>query len=160
MARLTFNQDFDIRKAINQAQPFGDVTADLIIQPLPTNIFRIRGDMDYNLYGLGLRSASADVSATYRDVMVSAGYRFNAISGSNFVETRVAARILANLDAHLGVNYDIIAGKSIENRLGFDWRFQCFVISAEFVQRKGNENEFHVAISLLGVGQIGTKGVQ
>ena len=160
MARLTFNQNFDIRKAINQSQPFGDVNADLIIQPLPTDIFRIRGDMDYNLYGLGLRSASADVSATYRDITVSAGYRFNAISGSNFVETRVAARILSNLDAHLGVNYDIIAGKSIENRLGFDWRFQCFVISAEFVQRKGNENEFHVAISLLGVGQIGTKGVQ
>ncbi|HXJ84457.1 MAG TPA: LPS assembly protein LptD [Candidatus Methylomirabilis sp.] len=156
MARLTFNQTFDIRKAINQSQPFGDFVGDLIVQPYPTPLFRLRGDFDYNPYGLGWRSASADVQGTYKDVVVTAGYRFNAISGSNFVETRVAARVLSNLDAHLSVNYDIQAGKSIENRIGFDWRFQCFVISAEYVQRKGNENEFHVAISLLGVGQIGT----
>jgi len=44
-----------------------------------------------------------------------------------------------------------------ENRFGFDWRFQCFAISAEYVRRHGSENQFNVSISLLGVGQIGTK---
>ena len=157
MARLTLNQTFDIRKAINQVQPFGDLAGDLIIQPQPTGIFRFRTDFDYNLYGLGWRYANVDLTAAYRDVAFTAGYRYNAISNSNFVTTQVSARILANLDGHLGVGYDINAGRSIENRIGFDWRFQCFAISAEYVQRHGNENQFHFAISLLGVGQFGTK---
>jgi LPS-assembly protein len=157
MARLTLNQTFDIRKAINQVQPFGDLTGDLIIQPQPTPAYRFRASLDWNPYSLGWRVANVDLIATYRDVVLTSGYRFNAISGSNFVTTQVSARILANLDGHLGVNYDVKAGKSIENRIGFDWRFQCFAISAEYVQRHGNENQFNVVISLLGIGQFGAK---
>jgi hypothetical protein len=154
MVRLALNQNFDIRKAINQVQPFGDLFGNLIIQPDPTGVFRFRTDLEYNPYGLGFRFANVDVTGTYRDVTVTAGYRYNNISGANFVTTQVAARILANLDAHVAVNYDIQGGKSVENRIGIDWRFQCFAISAEYVQRHANENEFRFSISLLGVGQI------
>jgi LPS-assembly protein len=159
MARLTLNQDFNIRKAVNQGEALGDLVADLLIRPLPTNIFGFRTDFAWNPYAAGWRYANADVTASYRDVTVTAGYRFNDISSANFVTTRVAARILANLDAHGAFNYDVKAGQPVETRIGIDWRFQCFAISAEYVRRKGNENQFNLTISLLGVGQIGTKGL-
>jgi hypothetical protein len=51
----------------------------------------------------------------------------------------------------------VMKGQLVETRIGIDWRFQCFSISAEYVNRHANENQFHLSISLLGVGQIGTK---
>jgi LPS-assembly protein len=155
LARLTVNQNFNIRKAANQGEAFGDLVADLLVRPLPTDIFGFRTDFAWSPYEAGWRYANADVTATYRDVVVTAGYRFNDISGSNFVTTKVSAKILANLDAHAALNYDIKAGQSVENRFGIDWRFQCFAISAEYVRRHGSENQFNVSISLLGVGQFG-----
>ncbi|MBF8288416.1 MAG: hypothetical protein HW381_1524, partial [Candidatus Rokubacteria bacterium] len=77
--------------------------------------------------------------------------------GANFVTGQVSARLLPSLDGHVSVNYDVRDGSSVETRLGFDWRFQCFAISVEYVNRHKNENEFHLSINLLGVGQTGTK---
>ena len=155
MLRLTLSQIFNIRKALNQTQPFGDFIGDLLFQP--TSYIRFRADADYNPYGLGFRSANTDLTATYRDIALTLGSRYNNISGTNNVVGQVAAKILANLDAHVSANYDIKAGQSVEFRVGIDWRFQCFAISAEYVNRKGNENQFQFSISLLGVGQVGTK---
>ena len=157
MARLTLSQNFNIRKAVHQGEAFGDLVADLLIRPLPTNIFGFRTDVAWSPYAAGWRYANADVTATYRDVVLTAGYRFNDISGSNFVTANASAKILANLDAHVASNYDIRAGQFVENRVGIDWRFQCFAISAEYVRRHNSENQFNVSISLLGIGQIGTK---
>jgi hypothetical protein len=98
-----------------------------------------------------------DLTATYRDIALTAGYRFNAISGANYATAQASAKILANLDAHGGIGYDVMKGQLVETRVGIDWRFQCFAISAEYVNRHANENQFHLSISLLGVGQIGTK---
>jgi hypothetical protein len=69
----------------------------------------------------------------------------------------VAAKLFASFDAHAGIGYDAHNSTSVENRIGFDWRFQCFAISAEYVNRKHNENAFHLSVNLLGVGQTGTK---
>jgi len=73
------------------------------------------------------------------------------------VTAQVSAKLLSNLDAHASVGYDVRDGSSVENRVGVDWRFQCFAISAEYVNRNKDENEFRFSISLLGVGQTGTK---
>jgi len=91
-------------------------------------------------------------------VAVTFGSRYNAISGTNNLVGAIAAKILANLDAHASAQYDVRAGEMIEFRVGIDWRFQCFAISTEYVNRHANENQFHFSISLLGVGQVGTKG--
>ncbi len=155
MARLTLSQIFDMRKAINQTEPFGDLTGDLIVQP--TSLFRFRGDAAYNFYGLGFRYADLDLSATYRDVTLTAGYRYNNISRANFVTAQVSAKLLSNLDAHAAINYDVMQGDMVETRVGIAWRFQCFAITAEYVNRHANENQFHFSISLLGIGQVGTR---
>jgi len=157
MARLTLGQTFNLRRAISQNQPFEDLTGDLIIQPQPTDIFRFRATAVYNMYGLGLRSANTDLTATYRDVAVTVGSRFDELAGTNFVTAQVSAKLLANLDAHVAASYDVRTDSSVENRVGIDWRFQCFAITAEYVNRHHNENQIRFSISLLGVGQVGTK---
>ncbi len=155
MVRLALGQTFDMARAISQNQPFRDLTGDLIIQP--TAIFRFRADAAYNMYGLGLRSANTDLTATYRDVAVTIGSRFDDIAGANYVMAQVSAKILSNLDAHVAAGYDVRNGSSVENRVGIDWRFQCFAIAVEYVNRHDNENQVRFSISLLGVGQVGTK---
>ena len=155
MARLTLGQTFEIGRAISGTQPFRDLSGDLIIQP--TTVLRFRADAAYNMYGLGLRSANTDLTATYRDVAVTVGSRFDEIAGANYVTAQVSAKILSNLDAHVAAGYDVRKGSSVENRVGIDWRFQCFAITAEYVNRHDNENQVRFSISLLGVGQVGTK---
>ena len=155
MVRFVVSQTLNLRRAISQGQPFEDLTGDLIIQP--NTIFRFRAEAAYNLYGVGLRSANTDLTATYRDVALTVGSRFNDISGVNYVTAQVSAKLLSNLDAHASIGYDVRNGSSVENRVGVDWRFQCFAISAEYVNRNKDENEFRFSISLLGVGQTGTK---
>jgi LPS-assembly protein len=155
LARMIVSQTFDIAKAINSNQPFEDLRADVIVNP--NQRFRFSGYAAYNLYGLGLREAAADLTAVYRDINVTVGSRYNNIVGSNYFVAQLSAKLLANLDGHVSVGYDFHDNASVENRLGFDWRFQCFAISAEYVNRKRNENEFHLSINLLGVGEAGTK---
>jgi hypothetical protein len=165
LMRMTLSQTFNIRKAANQTQPFEDLIGDVLVQP--TKFMRFSGSAVYNMYGLGFRSANTDITATYRDVAVTFGYRFDDIAGANFLTGQVAARILSNLDAHVGLNYDIHPTDSqnpssnqngrVENRFGFDWRFQCWAISAEYVNRNQNENQFKFSIGLLGIGEFGTK---
>jgi hypothetical protein len=40
--------------------------------------------------------------------------------------------------------------------VGIDWRFNCWSVMAEYVNRHGDENEFRVSVNLLGLGQLGT----
>jgi LPS-assembly protein len=155
MVRLDLTQNFNIRKAISQSQPFEDMRADLTVQP--SAYLRFRADATYNMYGIGFRSANTDLTAMYRDVAVTFGSRYDDIAGSNFLVGQVSAKLRSDLDAHVRVNYDVRDGSSVENRIGFDWRFQCFAISAEYVNRRKNENEFRFSISLLGVGEVGSK---
>jgi len=155
MVRFVVSQTLNLRRAISQGQPFEDLTGDFIFQP--NTMFRFRADAAYNLYGVGLRSANTDLTATYRDVALTVGSRFNDISGVNYATAQVSAKLLSNLDAHAAIGYDVRNGSSVESRVGVDWRFQCFAISAEYVNRHKDENEFRFFISLLGVGQTGTK---
>ena len=155
MARVVLSQTFSMARAINQNQPFADLRGDVIVSP--NERFRFSGYAAYNMYGLGLREAAADLTGTYRDVSATVGSRFNDIIGTNYLTAQVAAKLVASFDAHAGIGYDVHSSTSVENRIGFDWRFQCFAISAEYVNRKHNENSFHLSVNLLGIGQTGTK---
>ena len=153
--RLALFQRFDLIQMAQGRQPFKDLQGEFILDP--NRIFRFRADAAYNMYGLGFRSASADLSARYRDVALTFGSRYNAISGTNYLVGEVTARVLNDLDGHVSTDYDARAGQLLEQRVGIDWRFQCFAITAEYVWRHEGDNQFRFSINLLGVGQFGSK---
>jgi hypothetical protein len=109
------------------------------------------------VYGLGLRSANLDLTARYRDVALTVGSRYNDVGDTNFLVAEVTARLLHNVDGRVGTNWDVRTNTLVEQRVGVDWRFQCFTIMAEYVYRHKDEDEFRFAVNLLGVGQIGSK---
>ena len=41
--------------------------------------------------------------------------------------------------------------------MGIDWRFSCWAIMAEYVNRHGDGNELRISINLLGLSQLGTR---
>ena len=65
-------------------------------------------------------------------------------------------KVLSNVDVRGSTAWDVLRGRSIENRVGVDWRFSCWSIMAEYVTRHGDENEFRVSLIFLGLGQLGT----
>ncbi len=153
--RFSLIETFDIDRAISNREPFRDLYGELIVDP--NAVFRFRADAAYNMYGLGLRAANADLTANYRDVSVTLGSRYNAINGTNYVVAEVGARILHNLDGRIATNWDVRDGTLVEQRFGVDWRFQCFAISAEYALRHQGGSDFRFSVNLLGVGQAGTK---
>jgi LPS-assembly protein len=152
--RVALSQIYDIDREISHRQPFGDLQGEFIFDP--NRILRFRAETAYNMYGLGFRTANTDLTARYRDVAVTVGSRYDPVAGANWVVGEVTGRILPNVDAHVNTNWDVGAGALVEGRVGFQWRFQCFSIMADYVYRKNNESQFRFAIGLLGVGQFGT----
>jgi hypothetical protein len=72
------------------------------------------------------------------------------------VKAEALVKVLNNVDVRGSTAWDVLRGRAIENRVGIDWRFDCWSIIAEYVNRRGDENEFRISINLLGLGQIGT----
>jgi LPS-assembly protein len=154
-ARLTVAQVYDIDRAIAKNEPWRDMQAEFIVDP--NKIFRFRADASYNMYDLGLRFANTDLIARFRDWGVSLGSRYDAVSNTNFVVGEATARITNNIDAFVSTNWDVAGSTLIEQRIGVDWRFQCFAIMGEYILRHQGDNEFRFAVNLLGIGQVGTK---
>ena len=72
------------------------------------------------------------------------------------LESETAVKVLNNLDVRGSTSWDVLKGRAIENRVGIDWRFSCWSVTAEYVNRHSDESEFRVMVNLLGVGQVGT----
>jgi hypothetical protein len=169
-ARFVVSQTYNLLPAADQ--PFKDLEVELIVWP--QEIFGFRGNAAWNLYGLGLRTATADVIGTYRDVTATAGTRFNEIIQKDFTtgaatslnETNpkyltangsIAARITSYLNARVSTEWDVRNGTKVENRFGVDLHFQCWAILLEYVDRHNNEDEFRFSVNLLGLGQTGSR---
>jgi LPS-assembly protein len=167
-ARLVLSQTYNLLPAADQ--PFKDFRAELILKP--NEMFGFRGDAAWNFYGLGLRTATADVTGTYKDVDAALGVRHNDISLVPLLGTRlddeldtrfltanaeIAARITAHVNARASTHWDVKRGTKVENRFGVDIHFQCWAILLEYVDRHNNEDEFRFSINLLGLGQTGTR---
>ena len=151
MIRFTLSQTF---KMDSLSQPFKDLYGDLTIQP--NQRIGFHADARYNVYNLGLREANADVRLTYPRVTVAVGPRFNEEGSSRYLRAESVVRLLSNLDVRGATSWDVLKGQAIENRVGIDWRFSCWSVSAEYVNRHNDENEFRFMVNLLGVGQTGT----
>jgi len=136
------------------ARPFRDAYADLTVQP--SQRIGFRADARYNVYDLGLREANADIRLTYPRFQIAVGPRFNEQATTRYLRAESVVRLLSNLDVRGATAWDVLKGTAIENRVGIDWRFSCWSVSAEYVNRHNVENEFRFMVNLLGVGQTGT----
>jgi LPS-assembly protein len=151
MVNLTLSQTFKLSPT---SQPLKDLYADLTFRP--NQRIGFHADARYNVYGLGLREANADINVVYPRFAVAVGPRFNLQAGSQYLRAETFVRVLSNVDVRAASAWDVLKGRAIENRVGIDWRFSCWSIIAEYVNRSGDENEFRIAINLLGLGQLGT----
>ncbi len=152
--RLTVAQIFNLLPAADE--PFKDLSAELIVQP--NQHFGLRGVGAWNVYGLGMRTAYADLFALYRDVSLAVGTRFNEI-GMPFTTANgsMAARITPYLSMRAATEWDVLAGVKVESRVGVDIHWQCWAIYLEYVDRHKDEDEFRFSVNLLGLGQIGSR---
>ncbi|MGH7401741.1 MAG: LPS assembly protein LptD, partial [Candidatus Rokuibacteriota bacterium] len=151
VVRFTLSQTFKMDPV---SQPLKDLYADLTISP--NQRIGFHADARYNVYDLGLREANADIRLVYPRFAVAVGPRFNEQFDSRYVKAEALVRVLNNVDVRGASFWDVTRGQPIENRVGIDWRFDCWSIMAEYVNRRGDENEFRVSINLLGLGQLGT----
>jgi LPS-assembly protein len=151
MVNFTLSQTL---KMSATSQPLKDLYADLTFRP--NQRIGFHADARYNVYGLGLREANADIQLVYPRFALSVGPRFNEQASSRYLKAEALVRVLNNVDIRGSSAWDVLKGQAIENRIGIDWRFSCWSIIAEYVNRRGDENEFRFAINLLGLGQLGT----
>jgi LPS-assembly protein len=154
--RLTLAQPINLLDVGRRGRnPWDDFFGELIVQP--NWLFSFRTTTRYNWEGIGFREATADVGIAWKDVIAAVGYRYDFDVDSNVITGGIGARVHTNLDVHVSTHYDLEAGRAVENRFGLDFRFQCFTIMVEYVNRPKDENEVRVAIGLLGIGQAGSK---
>jgi hypothetical protein len=151
MVRFTLSQTFKMDPV---AEPFKDLYGDLTVHP--NQRIGFHADARYNVYDLGLREANADIRVTYPRVSFAVGPRFNEQAQNRYLRAESVVRVLSNLDVRGATSWDVTRGRAIEHRAGIDWRFDCWAISAEYVNRHGDENEFRISVNLLGLGQAGT----
>jgi hypothetical protein len=149
--RFTLSQTYKMDPV---AQPFKDLYGDLTVQP--NQRIGFHADARYNAYDLGLREANADVRLIYPRVTVSVGPRFNEQGNSRYLRAETLVKVMNNLDVRGSTSWDVLAGRAIENRVSIDWRFSCWSVTAEYVNRHSDESEFRIMVNLLGVGQVGT----
>jgi len=129
--------------------------ADLILQPTPHLHFR--GDAAWNVNGLGLREINTDVGANYGRWTATVGTRFNEVITLSAVAAQVTAKITDNIDGRASTYWDVHRARAVETRLGVDMRFQCWAVMLEFIQREKHDSEVRFSVSLLGIGQTGSK---
>ena len=151
MVRFTLSQTFKMDAV---SEPLKDLYADLTISP--NQRIGFHADARYNVYDLGLRDANADIRLTYPRFSVAVGPRFNEQGNSRYLKAEAMVKVLSNVDVRGSTAWDVMKGRSIENRVGIDWRFNCWSIMAEYVNRHSDESEFRVSVNLLGLGQLGT----
>lgn len=146
-ARLAIGQSYDFRR---QDRPFGDVVGELIVNP--NRIFGLRADTGVNVYGEGVQDANVDLSVTLPRVSGSVGTRYHKPTKVNFLQGSVAVELTRNVTGRVATNWDLYTDTFVENRIGFDVKFQCWAFGVEYVSRHRGEDEFRFALSLLGVG--------
>ena len=165
LVRFTLSQTYNFKPI---SQPVGDLYADLALQP--NEKIRVAGYARYNMYGLGLREAAGTIGVVYPRFSLAAGPRFNEQGNTVVFGPQVAppgpqrtltaegtARVLPNFEVRAGAAWELVNGAtSVEVRGGFEWRFDCWSISAIYINRHHSDSEFRFSVNLLGIGQIGT----
>ena len=162
----------------------GNVYGQLVVQPTP--VVSLRGDVSYNTGGGAVQTATADASVKLPVVTGNVGTRYStaqaivapefvSVPGTyrapgpfdrgasvNFLQAGLTAELGRHLVGHFKTNLDMKAETFVENRFGVDFRFDCWAVTLEYVNRArdgvgGGEDEVRFAVNLLGLGPIGTR---
>ena len=86
------------------------------------------------------------------------GTRYNRSDQTNFLQGTLSADLTRWATARFITNWDLHTDTFVENRFGFDFKYQCWAISVEYVQRSVRGDELRFAVNLLGLGAPITTG--
>src|SRR2546425_1087131 len=164
-----------------EGRRWGNLAGDLTVQP--TKVLRFRGDVSYNVEHGTFVAGTTDVAVTLPVVTATVGTRFDRrtpfvpdwveIPGTynpglplperatvNFLQGSIAAEVSKNLTLRVSTNYDARMDTFVESRFGADFKFQCWALVVEYINRspefagKTADNEFRFSLNLLGVGGV------
>jgi len=151
--RFTLGQTYDFRA---DTRPFGNLTGELIVDP--SRIVRFRGDTSLSPYVGGFQTGTTDVTLTLPAITAAVGTRYNRSDQTNFLQGTLSADLTRWATARFITNWDLHTDTFVENRFGFDFKYQCWAISVEYVQRSVRGDELRFAVNLLGLGAPITTG--
>lgn len=141
-----------VTTATTPPRRFTDVQADLILEPLFG--VRFRGTVAFDPYERRVTTATTDASYEARNWKATFGTRHGQSGALQFIQGTVEAKLGPRWSARFSSNYAIDTGTVIENRVEATFREQCWAITAAYINRS-NEDEFHITINLLELGQYG-----
>ena len=151
--RFTLSQTYDFRA---ETHPFGDLAGELIVDP--NRIVRFRGDTSVSVHGDGFQTGTTDVSVRLPALLASVGTRFNKSDKTSFLQGSVTADVARWATVHAITNWDLHTDTFVENRVGVDFKWQCWAVTVEYVRRNQREDEVRFVINLLGLGAPITTG--
>lgn len=149
LLRFTLAQSYNLED-LRSGQNFGPATAELVLEPRP-DVLRFRANTAYDQYREEIQQTNVDVSFTHFPFITSSvGYSW--ARGTDFLRAGVDAELSRYVVVHASTNWDLLTDTFVENRLGFDLRYQCWAVTVEFVRRNTAEDEVRFAVNLLGLG--------
>lgn len=143
--RLLLGHGYDLKN-----DRLGDAFGTLIVRP--TDKLRFRSDASYNVERDHIDSLTSDLSVVTPLGTASIGNRYSETGDVNFLQGAATADLARVLTVRLTTNWDLRTDTFVENRVAVDWRFQCWALTVEYVQRPRQEDEVRFAVNLLGVG--------
>jgi hypothetical protein len=147
LLRFTLGQTYDF---LNDSRPFGNIGGELIIDP--NRIVRFRGDTSLSPYGEGFQTGTTDIALNLPAVSASVGTRFDKADDTQFLQGSVTADLTRWATARFLTNWDLHTDTFVENRVGVDFKWQCWAVTVEYVRRSVRGDELRFAINLLGMG--------
>ncbi|MBI3635668.1 MAG: LPS-assembly protein LptD [Candidatus Rokubacteria bacterium] len=149
LARFTLSQNYNLAD-LNNGQNFGLANAELLVEPRPDTL-RFRANTSYDQYKHEITQTSVDLSFT-RVPFVTSSIGYTWAKGADFLRAGVDTELSRYLVVHGSTNWDLLTNTFVENRAGFDLRYQCWAFTVEFVRRATSEDEVRFALNLLGLG--------
>jgi LPS-assembly protein len=159
MMRLKLAQTFDIQESRRDVtsgtadnRPFGAVTLELDLSPIPSLSFAAR-----NIYSVN----SGVWTQTNYDLAVSDNRGDSAILGYRYTQNSVEevnltlkAAVTPSLDALYILRQNRLDNKTIESTYGIKYRKQCWIFEFDITETS-SDRAFMFYFSLLGLGRSG-----
>ncbi|MHB8907810.1 MAG: LPS-assembly protein LptD [Syntrophales bacterium] len=156
MMRLKLAQTFDILESRRDAtgadmdnRPFGDVTVELDLSPLPYLALSARNIYSVNSGGWKQSNYDLAISDTRGDT-AAVGYRYTR-DALEEVNLYLKAAVTSSLDAIYILRHNIKDGATVESTYGVKYRRQCWYVEVDLSNR-ADDRTIMFYVSLLGMG--------
>jgi LPS-assembly protein len=145
LLRLVLEETYDVRN-----RTFGDLAGDLLLQPRPGLYFR--STATYSLEARGIDFNTNDIAVTLPWTTAALGTRYSRPERTQFIQGSLTSEVARRFVIRSATNVDARTGTFVDTRFALDVRFQCFVLTAEYIRRFQRDDEIRFGIALLGVG--------